>query len=120
MADEPITLTLSPFEKLQILRKEQADRTAELDSLEAEIRERLYRVERRKYLDSMSSYYASHTAPDVEPTDVASLEQQRQELKALIQTIKTQIPQLLTASPEAETPPAGLASPARKLRFDSF
>jgi len=59
MADGPISMTLSPFEKLQILREEVADRKSDLTKLESDIRDRLFQIERQKYLESMSPFYAA-------------------------------------------------------------
>jgi len=116
---ERIGIQLSNFEKLQILREELEKRQEELTALEVSIRDNLFALERRRYLESLSPYYAAYLADAKLPTadEIAALEERRQQLRQLIQTIESAIAALVPSSAVAVSAASGAA---RKSKFDSF
>ena len=133
MALEKITMRLSPFEKLQVLRRELDERTKDMESVERDIRSALNKLEIQRYLEGLSPYYAAQgvikggaAADGKLPTsgEIAAMEERRNQLASIISIINEQIPLVLQQTsgqePPADEQPAASAAPARKARFDTF
>lgn len=123
-----IAIRLTPFEKLQALRDENEERESELLAVEREIREKLFRIERQRYLEGVSPFYASKRGDIPSMDEIDRLEARRQQLGELLRVIEEQIPLLLQATDRtgagapvaAPETGAAAAGPARKMKFDSF
>lgn len=107
MALPPITVQLSKFEQLEILRLETEAREEELRGLETKIRDILYDVEKRRYLHSLHPIF-QELEPHAEMVNYQTLVQRRQALDEALGNLKATTQQL-----EAET--AGLTRPTNSL-----
>jgi hypothetical protein len=127
MALPPITVQLSKFEQLEILRLEIDAREDELRELEAKLKAILYDVEKRRYLLSIHGFF-QEVEPHPEMVNYQNLAQRRDILGQAIETLKSHLTAL-----EAETGTTGAARPALRpaagpppapgaprKRFDSF
>ncbi len=63
MGLDAITVTLTTFEKLEILRSELKACEEELQAIEKNLREALRSLATHRYLKSISPYYAGRPAP---------------------------------------------------------
>lgn len=97
MALEPITVTLSTFERLEILRAELKAREEELQQVERELRDAMRALATYKYLKSLSPYYADRPAPP-EIATAPELEKRRASLYQVIQVLRAEIPKLEAAA----------------------
>lgn len=104
MALPPITVQLSKFEQLEILRLETEAREEELRGLETKIRDILYDVEKRRYLHSLHPIF-QELQPHAEMVNYQTIVQRRQALDEALANLKA-----ATAALEAET--AGLTRPS--------
>lgn len=138
MALERIRIRLTAFEKIQALRDEEKLRTEELAEVESIIRDKLFMIERQRYLESLSPYYGSSVAmADIPSMDeIDQLEGKRSQLVSLLELIHVELPALLkkadakdeepvaasaSQAAQAATPgSASQAAQARKVKFDSF
>jgi len=120
MGLEPITVTLSTFERLEILRSELKAREEELQGVERDLRNAMRAFATYKYLKSISPYYADRPAPP-EVTAVPELDKKRQALYQVIQAIRAEIPRLESSAggaPAQAVPSAPRAEP-RRNRFET-
>ncbi len=93
MPVEPITVELSAYNKLQILRKQLDERSREYQEIEASIREILLHVQEVEFLKSLASAY-SHLDVLEEQKQLDVLNSRRLELYELVQVIEKMIPDL--------------------------
>jgi len=107
MALPPITVQLSKFEQLEILRIETDAREDELRALETKIRDILYDVEKRRYLHTLHPIF-QEIEPHAEMVNYQTLVQRRQAIDEALTNLKA-----ATAALEAET--AGLSRPSGAL-----
>lgn len=114
MGLDPVTVTLTTFEKLQVLRGELKDREEELQGIEKNLRDALRALATHRYLRSVSPYYANRPPPP-EAASVPEIEKRRQALYGVIQMIRAAIPRL-----EAGVPAQGHAAPRQEGRRSRF
>ena len=118
MGLDPITVTLSTFEKLEILRTEVKVREQELADTEKELRAALRSVATQRFLKSLAPYYNSVPLPP-EAAAAPDLERKRQSLYQVIQAIRSQIPRLeATAMGGGGGGGGGVRSDKRRNRFE--
>jgi len=121
-AADRLSIQLSNYEKLAILRAETERKQEELTEVEVGIRERLTRLETQRYLEALDGWYAQHRPANL-PT-LAEIEEQeaiRASLRQLIAKLEAAIPDALKAAPAGgQPPPPAPAAGARKAKFDSF
>lgn len=130
MALPPITVQLSKFEQLEILRLETEAREDELRALETKVRDILYDVEKRRYLHSLHPLF-QEIEPHAEMVNYQAIVQRREAIDEALTNLKA-----ATAALEAETgsaprpagglralqsqPPAAASAAAPRRKFDSF
>ena len=100
----PISVQLSKFEQLEILRSEIEAREEQLKQTERQIREILYEMERQRYLQSLHAIFAQLPLPEG-AENLEQLNQIRDALGDAILAMQAALRQL-----EAET--AGQTAPA--------
>jgi len=103
MPAAPITVSLSKFEHIEILRAEIEAREEELKQTERQIREVLWEMERQQYLQSLHSHFQKMEPPK-DAANLTLLNEMRDALTDAIQAMKMTLTAL-----EAET--AGQAAP---------
>lgn len=129
MPAERISVQLTVFNKLEVLRRERGERAEELTEVEAAIRRKIEAVEIHRYLESLSPYYAMNTNGLPTHDEIDQLEEKRNLLIDLIASIDREIPALNdmaekggAAAPAEAPPPAGQQpageGTARKAKFD--
>jgi len=116
MGLDPITVTLSTFEKLEILRTEIKAREQELADTEKELRAALRSVATQRFLKSLAPYYNSVPLPP-EAAAAPDLERKRHSLYQVIQAIRAQIPRLESTA-TGGAPVAGARTDKRRNRFE--
>ena len=114
MGLDPVSVTLTTFEKLESLRTELKVREEELQSVERDLRSAMRALAMHRYLKKVSPFYGTLPPPE-EAATAPGLEKQRQALYAVIHTLRTEIPRLETA---VSVPAA--ASPRREGRRSRF
>jgi len=128
MALDPISVELTDFQKLEILREEEERLAEELADVEQQLRDRLLTAARRQYLMSLSPYYAAATGEEPGPAP-GELEARREMVGATLATVETQRQQYETAlgvpaaragRPAARRGGAASSGTARKGRFENF
>lgn len=105
MSLEPIIVELSPYNKLQILRKQLDERSRELQEIEVSIREILTHVQEVEFLKSLASAY-SHLDASEELQQLGIMEGRRAELNDLITVIEKMIPDLEKDAKNGVTSPS--------------
>jgi hypothetical protein len=119
MGLDPITVTLSSFEKLEILRSEIKAREQDLTETEKDLRKALRAVATQRFLKSLAPYYNSVPLPP-EAVAAPDLEAKRQALYQVIQAIRAQIPRLESTAMGAGGGGGGVRPEKRRNRFESF
>ncbi len=114
MGLDAITVTLTSFEKLEILRGELKAREEHVQKIEKELRSSMRSLATHLYLKSISPYYGSRPTPP-EAASVGELEKHRQALYQVIQEIRAAIPRL-----EAAGSGQGQSSPRQAGRRSRF
>jgi hypothetical protein len=114
MGLDPVTVTLTPFEKLEILRTELKAREEEMQSVERDLRRAMRTLATHRYLRSVSEFYASQPPPP-EAATAPELDKRRQALYQLIQALRAEIPRLESAAVRGQPPPRAAG---RVGRFD--
>ncbi|MGD0091962.1 MAG: cell division protein FtsA [Planctomycetota bacterium] len=125
----PMTIELTTFEQLEIVRTEVEARDEELRQVESKIRTALFEAERLKYLQVLHpSYLELPQPPDV--ANVPQLEARREVLRQTLVTLRAALSALEkeTAGQVAPAPRgktrvvtgAGAATPGQRRKFDSF
>ena len=116
MALEPITVTLTTYEKIEILRSELKTREEELKTVEHDLRVAMQALAQHRYLKSLSTFYARQQAP-TEAAAVPNLEKRRQALFQLIVALRGEVPRLESAAVSGvATPPSRFEN--RRTRFE--
>jgi hypothetical protein len=125
MPTPPITVQLSKFELIEILRLEIEAREEELRQTEIKIRDVLLEIERLKYLQSLSTFYAKQPQPQ-DAGNLPQLAARREALGEAIETLQAALTALEKETVGQVAPAARLSSPARagvsgaRRKFDSF
>jgi hypothetical protein len=114
MGLDPVTVTLTSFQKLETLRTELKIREEELQSVERDLRSAMRALAVHRYLKTVSPFYGTLPPPE-EAATAPGLEKQRQALYAVIQTIRAGIPRL-----EAAVAVPAAASPRLEGRRNRF
>jgi len=125
MGLEPITVELSDFSRLELLRDEDDSLTEELAAVEKEIRDQMLEAERGKYLLSLSQYYNDRQTGDA--SKLQELESRRQLIHATLEVVRSERQKYEEAlgSPERKRGGARKARSAgahgtKSTGFDSF
>ena len=115
MGLEPITVTLSSFEKLEVLRIELKTREEELQGVERDLKTALRSIATQRFLKSVAPYYNDQGLPK-EAASAPDLERKRQALYQVIQAIRSAMGKLesVAMSPGAAKP----RSDGRRNRFE--
>jgi len=116
MGLDPVTVTLTTYEKLETLRTELKIREEELQKVERDLRSAMRALAVHRYLKTVSPFYGTLPPPQ-EAATAPGLEKQRQALFAVIQTIRTEVPRLEAA---VSSPGAGAAPARREGRRNRF
>ena len=128
MAAPPITVQLTKFEQIEILRAEIGSREEEMRKTESQIREVLFEIERQKYLQTLHPLFAKLQPPQ-DVANLPHLQTYRETLRGAIQIMEAALA-ALEKETAGQMPPggrgqnrpgvgaAGAAGPRRK--FDSF
>ncbi|HEY3319950.1 MAG TPA: hypothetical protein VGP72_05755 [Planctomycetota bacterium] len=111
MPAPPITVTLSKFEQLEILRAEIEAREEELHNLDRQIRELLFELERQKFLKLLHPLF-QRMQPPQDLANLGQLNTTREQLTDALQTMRDTMTAL-------ETETAGQAAPASRLRSNA-
>jgi hypothetical protein len=130
MAAPPITLQITKFEQIEILRAEIEAREEELHKTEVHIREILFDVERLKFLQTIHAIYTRQQQP-AEAANLAQLHAQRDALREAVQAMQATLAALEKETAGQAAPPSrgpvaarsGAAPgvpPGSRRRFDSF
>lgn len=129
MGLEPISVELTDFNKLELLRDEVESLTEKLAEAEKSIRDAMLAAARREFLMSLSPYYASVPAGDVDVARLQELHAQRQLVGSALEVVEAQYQQFeqaLGGAPQgAETPGRRSDRPksaggARSSSFEDF
>ena len=128
MPTPPITVQLSKFELIEILRLEIEAREEELRQTEIKIRDVLLEVERLKYLQSVNAFYAKQPQPP-DAGNLPQLEARRGALGEALESLQAALSALEKETVGQVAPPARAGSAARsgaspatgpRRKFDSF
>jgi len=128
MAAPPITVQLTKFEQIEILRAEIETRDEELRKTEGQIRDILFEIERQRYLQALHPLFAKLSPPQ-EAANLPQLQTHKDALRGAIQVMEAALAALEKETAGQAAPasrglgrpgagPAGAAGPRRK--FDSF
>lgn len=131
MPAQPITVQLSKFEQIEILRLEIEARQEELKKTEQQIRECLYEIEKQRYLQTLHPLFQTVPPPE-NAAHLAQFNAHRESLTEAVQVMEAALTSLQgetagqTAPPSRllsrpggpANPAAGVSAPRRK--FDSF
>jgi hypothetical protein len=113
---DPITVTLTTYEKLEILRSELKVREEELKTVEHDLRMAMQALAQHRYLKSLCTFYTRHPAP-AEVATVPDLEKRRQALFQVITALRAEVPRLESAVVSgAGAPPPRVEN--RRTRFE--
>jgi chromosome segregation ATPase len=124
MPAPPITVQLTKFEQIEILRAEIDARESELKQLERQVREILFEMERQKLLQSLHAVFRE-LRPPADAVNLPQLQGRREAITEAVQVLQASLANL-----ERETVgqvPTGTARPAAGApggrpgrKFDSF
>ena len=130
MALPPITVQLSKFEQLEILRGEIELREGELKTAEKQIKDCMFELERQRFLQGVHAVFQQLPPPE-HAANLPQLNANRQVLADAIETMQAMMKQLEgetvgQAAPASRNPgmrpgpaqPQGAAP--RRAKFDSF
>ena len=117
MGLEPITVTLSTYEKLEILRIELKVRQEELRNVEHDLRGAMRALAQHRYLKSLSTFYGGQPAPG-EAGKVPELDKRRQALYQVIAAIRAEVPKLESAALSSASAPPPPRLGKRRPRFE--
>ncbi len=129
MGLEPISVELTDFNKLELLRDEAESLAEKLAEVEKSVRDAMLDAARREFLMSLSPYYASVPAGEVDVAKLQELESQRQLIGSALEVVEAQYQQFeqaLGAAPQGEKKPGRRsarpkgAGGARSSSFDDF
>jgi hypothetical protein len=89
MGLDPISVELSDFNRLEVLREEEARLCEELVEIEKQMRGRMLARAEAEFLMQLSPYYATKQE-EVASNDVSELEARRQLINSAIEAVKAQ------------------------------
>jgi hypothetical protein len=118
MGLEPISVELTDFNKLELLREEEERLGEELAEVEKSIRDIMLAAEKRAFLMSLASYYAK--LKDGAAEDAAKLQEldsRRQLVHAALQVVRSHVAQ--TEQSLGASAPSGASKAARAPRGSS-
>lgn len=117
----PLTVLLTKFEQLEILRQEVETREAELRETERRIRELLFETERQKYLKSLHALFGDLKLPP-EAGQMQTLYARREALHQALETMRKAMTALETETrgQAAPAPVRAGAAPGARRGFESF
>ena len=115
MSPDSMSVALTTFEKLEILRAELKEREQEIQKVERDLNAALRSLATYRYLKSIAPYYANKPAPP-EATAVPELEKRRQSLVQVVQAIRAEMPALESAAVRGQAPPRAEA-PRGRFKF---
>jgi hypothetical protein len=110
--------SLTPYEKLEILRSEVKAREEELQAVEKDLRGASRALATHQYLKSVSAFYGSRPAPP-EAGKVTELVSRRHALLDVIRALRAEMPRVESAAVSGKK---AAAAPPRQLgraRFDT-
>ncbi len=113
MGLEPVTVTLSSFERLEILRAELKARVADLQVAEKKLRSALRELATHQYLKGVSPWYAQRPVPPG-AASVSELDQQRRALHEVIRAVSAAMAELEKATGTGQPAP----KQTRRNRFE--
>jgi len=131
MPAPPITIQLSKFEQIEILRLEIEEREEELRQTEIKIRNVLFDVERLKFLKGLHAIYQKQPQPQ-EAANLPALHAQRDALRDALDVLQEALSALRRETAGQAPPPGRGAGPARpgsnpaaptsgpRRKFDTF
>ena len=131
MAAPPITVQLTKFEQIEILRAEIEAREEELRKTEVRMREVLFEMERQKYLKTLHPLYQA-VQPPPDAANLTQLNDYREALRGAIQVMQAALAALEKETAGQAVPPsrsagglrpggpAAAAAPGQRRKFDSF
>jgi hypothetical protein len=126
MGLEPISVELTDFAKLELLRDEEERLTEELAEVERSIRAAMIDRTRREFLMSLSPYYAAQAQEGPDVAKLKELDSRRQLVYGALTVVSTQKQQLEEAlgAPEkgtgARRSPRAKPPGSKSSSFDSF
>ena len=122
MGLEPITVELTDFLKLELLRDEDESLSEELGQVEREIRDLMLQDARFNYLASLSQYYGARTEGAPDAAKLQELNSKRELVSATLETVRGHRAQLEAAlgSPERRSEAKAPRSGSKSSGFDSF
>ena len=126
---DPIRVTLSPYERLEILRQELELREQEFLEVEKRVRQILWELERQRYLQTVHPLFQQLQKP-AEASELPQLNANREALDSALKTLRTTFQaveeevRILPASAKGSQDPSGSRPGAganqRRAKFDSF
>src|SRR5258708_618497 len=130
MALPTISVQLSKFEHIEILREEIEAREKELQESERKIREILWASEKQRYLKSLHPFFLTALQDSPEAAQIPQLHIRREALFQALEIMRAQLAQV-EAETAGQTAPPSQGAPQKKLselqaqgpkknRFDSF
>lgn len=128
MAPPLVSLKLSKFEQIEILRAEIELRDTELKQVEKQIRAVLFEVERQRFLQTLHSVFQQLTPPE-HAAHLPELEANREALFDALAVMQSALKNLETETTGQTAPPSrssGMIRPAgginapKRAKFDSF
>ena len=126
----PITLQLSKFEQIEILRAEIEKREEELKQIERQMREVLFELERQRYLQTVHAMFHEMPQPE-QATNMPHYAVAHDTLSEAIEAMHATLTRLQSETAGQTAPPSrsaqqarpGMAAPsapAVRRKFDSF
>jgi hypothetical protein len=132
MAMPPVTIQLSKFEQLEILRQEIEAKETELKHIEKQIRDCMFELERQRFLQTIHPIFQQMTQPEQAP-HLPHLHANREAIAGAIQNMQAMLAALEAETAGQHAPPsrnpgqfqrpgAPAAAPGapRRAKFDSF
>ncbi|HLX64636.1 MAG TPA: hypothetical protein VKX17_25410 [Planctomycetota bacterium] len=110
----PISVQLTNFQQIEILRDQIEEFEEELKKTEARIREALYQVEKQRYLTALHPVF-QHTPPQPDVQALPELHEARETLSSAVETMKAALAQLESVTGAVPRPPRPQAPAATRL-----
>jgi len=127
----PITVQLSKFEQVEIVRQEIETRETELKHVEKQMRECMFELERQRFLQTLHPIFQQMTKPE-QAAHLPQLSATRESLAGAIQNMQATLTALEaetlgqhappSRNPGLQRAPAGApaAGAPRRAKFDNF
>src|SRR5262245_60922262 len=132
MALPPITIQLSKFEQLEIVRQEIEAKETELKHVEKQIRDCMFELERQHYLQQLHPIFQQMQEPEMAP-HLPQLNANREAIAGAIQNMQGALAALEGETQGQHAPPsrnpgslqrpgtpAAASGAQRRAKFDSF